>query len=173
MTSTFDRVKARLGCARLALNELPQEDRRRLCVGRLHANVTLQLLSVQEVTKMKLEEVMVLTEMTSKAGFNAEEETRILERLCSGETGSKRKKQQDCENGLNYLTEAEWEKIDLMKCPFHVAEVLVNILTARLKFYNPTEHTLKMIASASFAQTHTRAELLVVPTVCQGLVMDK
>ena len=95
------------------------------------------------------------------APYVDDDKSQCLISLAGGQSRKPRTKQQDATHCLEYLSEKEWQL-----CPrlgqLGVVQLLFDVLVSRMQCFNPTEPTLKWVASSVIVITTPKEELALV-----------
>ena len=95
------------------------------------------------------------------APYVDDDKSQCLISLAGGQSRKPRTKQQDATHCLEYLSEKEWQL-----CPrlgqLGVMQLLFDVLVSRMQCFNPTEPTLKWVASSVIVITTPKDELALV-----------
>lgn len=146
----FAKCRARIGAARLLLEPLSGQLR--------DSNSGIQRMAIVALISEKgrfvsLEQSCTLSDQLMRCNFCDSDKTLILEALRDrSSTTTGRRKQQNGMAFLSYLNAPEWASLDKKKLDKDfrgVASVFVDAMVNRMHCVNPTEPTIKFVASAT------------------------
>ena len=121
-----------------------------------------ELLETKECRDgLSCEQRASLQDLIMAAPYVDDDKSQCLISLAGGQSRKPRTKQQDATHCLEYLSEKEWQL-----CPrlgqLGVVQLLFDVLVSRMQCFNPTEPTLKWVASSVIVITTPKEELALV-----------
>ena len=110
---------------------------------------------------MSCEQRALLQDLIIAAPYGDDDKSQCLISLAGGQSRKPRTKQQDATHCLEYLSEKEWQLIPRLG-QLGVLQLVFDVLVSRMQCFNPTEHTLKWVASSVIISTTPKDELALV-----------
>jgi hypothetical protein len=158
----FARCSARVGAARLVLAKLSPDSPAHKACSSVQKDALQELLETKECRDgLSCEQRASLQDLIMAAPYVDDDKSQCLISLAGGQSRKPRTKQQDATHCLEYLSEKEWQL-----CPrlgqLGVLQLLFDVLASRMQCFNPTEPTLKWVASSVIVITTPKDELALV-----------
>ena len=158
----FARCSARVGAARLVLAKLSPDSPAHKACSSVQKDALQELLETKECRDgLSCEQRASLQDLIMAAPYVDDDKSQCLISLAGGQSRKPRTKQQDATHCLEYLSEKEWQL-----CPrlgqLGVLQLLFDVLVSRMQCFNPTEPTLKWVASSVIVITTPKDELALV-----------
>ena len=158
----FARCSARVGAARLVLAKLSPDSPAHKACSSVQKDALQELLETKECRDgLSCEQRASLQDLIMAAPYVDDDKSQCLISLAGGQSRKPRTKQQDATHCLEYLSEKEWQL-----CPrlgqLGVVQLLFDVLVSRMQCFNPTEPTLKWVASSVIVITTPKDELALV-----------
>ena len=158
----FARCSARVGAARLVLAKLSPDSPAHKACSSVQKDALQELLETKECRDgLSCEQRASLQDLIMAAPYVDDDKSQCLISLAGGQSRKPRTKQQDATHCLEYLSEKEWQL-----CPrlgqLGVMQLLFDVLVSRMQCFNPTEPTLKWVASSVIVITTPKDELALV-----------
>lgn len=163
MSATIREVRARIGAARLTLNQM-SDSSARTNMSRLQAGALLD--QIRSVKDLGPAEAAALAEEVARVPWCTGDLERILDGLHPVQSRvANRRAQQNFLQFLNYLPAKTWSVLQSPQAPpsNKLHEMLV--LACRLGMRCPSEHTTKWLTSAWLLLSKPEAELVVLDVV--------
>lgn len=172
--STFQKVKARLGAARLALQAYPDNAPQRDSMSRIQCSALVELLTHKAIASMQTDERLAIASAVTEARFASGDADQILAcvssytPLAKAKAGERRKQQNGCAF-LEYLNGPEWTRLLKKPAPSVMValQVFFNVLWNRMRVVNPSEPTCKLMASAAIVTATESEDLEFVDETCK------
>ena len=158
----FARCSARVGAARLVLAKLSPDSPAHKACSSVQKDALQELLETKECRDgLSCEQRASLQDLIMAAPYVDDDKSQCLISLAGGQSRKPRTKQQDATHCLEYLSGKEWEL-----CPrlgqLGVLQLLFDVLVSRMQCFNPTEPTLKWVASSVIVITTPKDELALL-----------
>ena len=152
--SVFQRARARIGAARLMLQDLRGQDH--ATVSLLQSNALIELLRSEAARQhLDAEQRASLSTQMLSVDF-PEEQLSALLAVLAGEK-IKLKTRRDAQNAIHafeYFSDREWERLDTCKHQPSIEETILDVLVHRMNCINPNEPTVKLLSSGILTLTH-------------------
>ena len=158
----FARCSARVGAARLVLAKLSPDSPAHKACSSVQKDALQELLETKECRDgLSCEQRASLQDLIMAAPYVDDDKSQCLISLAGGQSRKPRTKQQDATHCLEYLSEKEWQL-----CPqlgqLGVMQLVFDVLVSRMQCFNPTEPTLKWVASSVIVITTPKDELALL-----------
>ena len=158
----FARCSARVGAARLVLAKLSPDSPAHKACSSVQKDALQEILETKECRDgLSSEQRASLQDLIMAAPYVDDDKSQCLISLAGGQSRKPRTKQQDATHCLEYLSETEWQLCPRMG-PLGVLQLLFDVLVSRMQCFNPTEPTLKWVASSVIVITTPKDELALV-----------
>ena len=158
----FARCSARVGAARLVLAKLSPDSPAHKACSSVQKDALQEILETKECRDgLSCEQRASLQDLIMAAPYVDDDKSQCLISLAGGQSRKPRTKQQDATHCLEYLSETEWQLCPRMG-PLGVLQLLFDVLVSRMQCFNPTEPTLKWVASSVIVITTPKDELALV-----------
>ena len=158
----FARCSARVGAARLVLAKLSPDSPAHKACSSVQKDALQEILETKECRNgLSCEQRASLQDLIMAAPYVDDDKSQCLISLAGGQSRKPRTKQQDATHCLEYLSETEWQLCPRMG-PLGVLQLLFDVLVSRMQCFNPTEPTLKWVASSVIVITTPKDELALV-----------
>ena len=158
----FTAARARIGATRLLLAGMSEDSERKRLASQVQCDALLAVLRPRkDWASLSDEQRAHLVEMACASGFHEDDQARALKALAGIKSGPNRRKQQDATFHAAYISEPEWDGLgkatsdegkatsDLL-----IAQALLDAVVSRMGVVNPTEPTLKALASNALVLAH-------------------
>ena len=158
----FARCSARVGAARLVLAKLSPDSPAHKACSSVQKDALQEILETKECRNgLSCEQRASLQDLIMAAPYVDDDKSQCLISLAGGQSRKPRTKQQDATHCLEYLSETEWQLCPRMG-PLGVLQLLFDVLVSRMQCFNPTEPTMKWVASSVIVITTPKDELALV-----------
>ena len=150
----FQRARARIGTARLILQDLRGQDL--ATVSTLQSNALMELLRSEAARKhLDCEQRASLSTQLLSADFAADQLSAMLAVLACEKI--KLKTRRDAQNAIHafeYFSDAEWSRLGTCKHQPSIEDLILDVLVHRMQCINPNEPTVKLLTSGILTLTH-------------------
>ena len=129
----------------------------------MQKDALLELLETKDCRDgLSCEQRALLQDLIMEAPYGDDDKSQCLISLAGGQRRKPRRtKQQDATHCLEYLSEKEWQLFPRMG-QLGVLQLLFDVLISRMQCFNPTEGTLKWVASSVIFITTPKDQLAFV-----------
>jgi len=151
---TFERARARIGAARILLQELPLYSPQHRATSSLQSDALVVLLRSAACRKdLNAEQAATLSTQIHGAKFHAEHLSEILAEL-AGQRKKRRRDCQDATNAFEYFSADEWDSMTAQEHAGLIQAVVLDVVVGRMQCINPSEPTIKLLMSGILALSH-------------------